>query len=38
MIIAQSCIVQNFCTTGGQSLLSLSGTSKKYFSFYFKPL
>jgi hypothetical protein len=28
---AQSCIVQNFCTTGGQSLLSLPGTSKKNF-------
>jgi hypothetical protein len=26
---AQSCIVQKFCTTGGQSLLSLLGTSKK---------
>jgi hypothetical protein len=33
---AQSCIVQNFCTMGGQSLLSLQGTSKKNFSFYFK--
>jgi hypothetical protein len=33
---AQSCIVQFFCTTGGQSLLSLPGTSKKNFSFYFK--
>jgi hypothetical protein len=33
---AQSSIVQNFCTTGGQSLLSLPGTSKKNFSFHFK--
>jgi hypothetical protein len=28
---AQSSIVQKFCTTGGQSLLSLLGTSKKTF-------
>jgi hypothetical protein len=33
---AQSCIVQKFCTTGGQSLLSLPGTSIINFSFYFK--
>jgi hypothetical protein len=33
---AQSCIVQKFCTTGGQSLLSIPGTSKKNSSFYFK--
>jgi hypothetical protein len=33
---AQSCIVQKFCTTGSQSLLSLLGTSKKNFSFHFK--
>jgi hypothetical protein len=33
---AQSCIVQKFCTTGGQSLLFLLGTSKKNFSFHFK--
>jgi hypothetical protein len=33
---AQSCIVQNFCTTGGQSLLSLPGTVEKNFSFHFK--
>jgi hypothetical protein len=33
---AQSCIVENFCTMGGQSLLSLLGTSKKNFSFHFK--
>jgi hypothetical protein len=33
---AQSCVVQNFCTTGGQSLLSLLGTVKKNFSFHFK--
>jgi hypothetical protein len=33
---AQSCIVQKFCTTGGQSLLSLPGTSKENFSFHFK--
>jgi hypothetical protein len=28
---AQSCIVQTFWTTGGQSLLSLPGTSNKTF-------
>jgi hypothetical protein len=33
---AQSCKVQKICTTGGQSLLSLPGTSKKNFSFHFK--
>jgi hypothetical protein len=33
---AQSCVVQNFCTMGGQSLLSLPGTSKRNFSFHFK--
>jgi hypothetical protein len=33
---AQSRIVQNFGTTGGQSLLSLLGTGKKNFSFHFK--
>jgi hypothetical protein len=33
---AQSYIVQKFCTTGGQSLLSLLGTVEKNFSFYFK--
>jgi hypothetical protein len=33
---AQSCVVQKLCTTGGQSLLSLPGTSKKNFSFHFK--
>jgi hypothetical protein len=32
----QSCIVEIFCTTGGQSLLSLPGTVEKYFSFHFK--
>jgi hypothetical protein len=32
---AQSFIVQKICTTGGQSLLSLLGTSKKNFSFHF---
>jgi hypothetical protein len=34
--IAQSCVVQKFCTTGGQRLLSLPGTMKKNFSFHFK--
>jgi hypothetical protein len=33
---AQSCIVQKFCTTGGQRLLSVLGSSKKNFSFHFK--
>ena len=33
---AQSCIVQNFCTKCGQSLLSLPGISDKSFSFYYK--
>jgi hypothetical protein len=33
---AQSFIIQSFCITGGQSLLSLPGTSKKNFSFHFK--
>jgi hypothetical protein len=33
---AQNCIVQKICTMGGQSLLSLPGTSKKNFSFHFK--
>jgi hypothetical protein len=33
---SQNCIVQNFYTTGGQSLLSMPGTSKKNFSFHFK--
>jgi hypothetical protein len=33
---AQSCIVQKFCTTGGQSLLSLLGTVEKKVSFHFK--
>jgi hypothetical protein len=33
---AQSCIVQIFCTNGGQSLLSLLGTREKNFSFHFK--
>jgi hypothetical protein len=33
---AQSCIVRKFCTTGGQSLLSLLGTVEKNFSFNFK--
>jgi hypothetical protein len=32
----QSCIVENFCTTGGQSLLSLPGTVEKNFSLNFK--
>jgi hypothetical protein len=30
------CIIHKFCTTGGQSLLFMLGTSKKNFSFYFK--
>jgi hypothetical protein len=33
---AQSCLVQNFCTKGGQSLLSLQGTVENNFSFHFK--
>jgi hypothetical protein len=33
---AQSSIVQKFCTSSGQSLLSMPGTSKKNFSFHFK--
>jgi hypothetical protein len=32
----QSCVVENFCTTGGQSLLSLPGTVEKNFSSLFK--
>jgi hypothetical protein len=32
----QSCVVEIFCTTGGQSLLSLLGTVEKKFSFHFK--
>jgi hypothetical protein len=32
----QNCIVEKFCTTGGQSLLSLSGTVEKKFSIHFK--
>jgi hypothetical protein len=32
----QNFIFENFCTMGGQGLLSLSGTSKKNFSFHFK--
>jgi hypothetical protein len=32
----QNCIVEKFCTTGGQSLLSLPGTVGKNFSFHFK--
>jgi hypothetical protein len=32
----QSCVVENFCTTGGQSLLSLPGTVDKNFSLNFK--
>jgi hypothetical protein len=33
---AQSCVVQNFCTRGSQSLLSLLGTVEKKNSFHFK--
>jgi hypothetical protein len=33
---AQSCIVQKFCTMGGQSLLSLLGATEKNFSLNFK--
>jgi hypothetical protein len=33
---AQSSVVQKYCTTGGQSLLSLPGTVEKNFSFHFK--
>jgi hypothetical protein len=32
----QNCIVEKFCTTGGQSLLSLPGIVGKNFSFNFK--
>jgi hypothetical protein len=32
----QNCAVEIFCTTGGQSLLSLSGTVEKNVSFHFK--
>jgi hypothetical protein len=32
----QNCIVENFCTTGGQSLLSLPGAGEKNFSLNFK--
>jgi hypothetical protein len=32
----QSSVVENFCTTGGQSLLSLPGIVEKYFSLNFK--
>jgi hypothetical protein len=32
----QNCVVEIFCTTSGQSLLSLLGTMEKNFSFHFK--
>jgi hypothetical protein len=32
----QNCVVEEICTTGGQSLLSLPGTVEKNFSFHFK--
>jgi hypothetical protein len=32
----QNCIVEKFCTTGGQSLLSLQGRVEKNFFFNFK--
>jgi hypothetical protein len=32
----QNCVVEFFCTTGGQSLLSLPGTVEFFFSFHFK--
>jgi hypothetical protein len=32
----QNCIVEKFCATGGQSLLSLLGTVEKNFYFNFK--
>jgi hypothetical protein len=32
----QNCVVENFCTMGGQSLLSLLGIVEKNFSFHFK--
>jgi hypothetical protein len=32
----QNCVVEIFCTTGGQSLLSLLGTVEKNFYFHFK--
>jgi hypothetical protein len=36
MVQTQNCIVEKFCATGGQSLLSLSGIVEKNFSFNFK--
>ena len=33
---SQNCIVQNFCTKGSQTLLSLLGTREKNFFFHFK--
>jgi hypothetical protein len=36
MCLNQNCIVEIFCATGGQSLLSLPGTVEKTFSFHFK--
>jgi hypothetical protein len=32
----QSCVIENFCTMGGQSLLPLPGTVEKNFSSHFK--
>jgi hypothetical protein len=32
----QNCVVEKFCTTGDQSLLSLPSTVEKNFSFHFK--
>jgi hypothetical protein len=32
----QSCVVENFCTMGGQSLLSLPGTMENSFSLNFR--
>jgi hypothetical protein len=32
----QNCIVENFCATGGQSLMSLAGIVEKNFSSNFK--
>jgi hypothetical protein len=32
----QNCVVEIFCTMGGQSLLALPGTVEKNFSFHFK--
>jgi hypothetical protein len=32
----QNCLVQNFCTKGGQTLQSLPGSRKEFYFFHFK--